>query len=162
MQQTGYRHANMLAQQLQTNLDNQQSEMLAMVQSMVPVAQESAAEQHNVEQQVANAAVTSVQQQMFEILQATQVTQNATATNNGGNTNNNNGGGENSRRQLNRRTPDNVTFARQDTSKYCHTHGGCNHYSSECNRRAPGHKTNATFTDRMGGSNAFCTSANNK
>ena len=162
MQQAGYHHANMLAQQLQVNLDNQQREMLAMVQSMVPDAQEPPLDNQHVEQQAANAVVTSVQQQMLEILQAMQATQNVNTGNNTGNANNNGGGGEQTRRRRNRRTPDNVTFTRQDTTHYCHTHGGCNHSSTDCNRRAPGHRSNATFANRMGGSNAFCNQETNE
>ena len=59
-------------------------------------------------------------------------------------------------RQHARKPPENVTFNRKQTNKYCWTHGGCNHTSSECNARANGHKENATFDDRKGGSNAFC------
>ena len=161
MQQAGYHHANMLAQQMRNDLQNQQTEMLAMVQNMVPVEPQQE-EQQIVEHQVANAAVTTIQQQMLQILQAMQATQNANAANDEGNANGQNGGGCNERRRRNRRTPDNAAFDRQDTTHYCHTHGGCNHSSSECNRRAPGHRTNAIFANRMDGSNAFCTQVNNE
>ena len=36
--------------------------------------------------------------------------------------------------------------------KYCHTHGACNHASPECYSTAEGHKDEATFENRMGGS----------
>ena len=58
--------------------------------------------------------------------------------------------------RVNRKTPDDANFTRVDTTKYCHTHGACNHNSSECNRKAPGHRNNATLANRRGGSNAFC------
>ena len=57
--------------------------------------------------------------------------------------------------RVNRRTPDNATFNRLDKSKYCHTHGAYNHQSSECNRKAPGHRNAAMLANRLGGSNAF-------
>ena len=160
MQQAGYHHANMLAQQLQVNLENQQREMLAMVQNMVPEAQEHIANTQHVEQQTANAVVTTVQQQMLEILQNMQAAQ--LANNNPNNANNGDGGGGQPRRRRNRRTPDNATFNRQDTTQYCHSHGGCNHSSANCNRQAPGHRSNATLANRMGGSNAFCNQDNNE
>ena len=47
----------------------------------------------------------------------------------------------------------------QHSKQYCHTHGTCNHASSECNRKTPGHKNKATFPRRMGGSNDFCQAA---
>ena len=36
--------------------------------------------------------------------------------------------------------------------KYCHTHGVCNHDSPNCHSKAEGHKDEATFQNRMGGS----------
>ena len=45
---------------------------------------------------------------------------------------------------------------RSDISKYCWTHGACNHSGTGCRRPAPKHKKNATFSNRMGGSTAFC------
>ena len=36
--------------------------------------------------------------------------------------------------------------------RYCWTHGCCNHWSNKCPQRKPGHKLNATFKNRMGGS----------
>jgi hypothetical protein len=132
--------------------------MLAMVQSMVQVALRQEEEPHI---EVANAAVSSVQQQMLEILQAMQAAQIAQSAPTGGQTANNSAE-SNPRRRRNRRTPDDAAFDRQDKSKYCHTHGMSNHTSADCNRRAPGHKTAATFTNRMGGSNAFCTPVNNE
>ena len=36
--------------------------------------------------------------------------------------------------------------------KYCHTHGACNHNSPDCLSKAEGHKDEATFANRMGGS----------
>ena len=154
MQQAGYHHANMLASQLRVDLNNQQTEMLALMQDLVVPEQEEAPVQ-----QAANATIgANVQLQMLQILQAMQAAQ-ATGQqhgNGGGNPNgggNRNGGG---RARINRRTPDNATFNRSDTTNYCHTHGACNHTSADCNRKAPGHRNTATLANRMGGSNAFC------
>ena len=55
-----------------------------------------------------------------------------------------------------KKTPDNPPFQRSNTEKYCWTHGACNHDSSECTRRAPGHKADATKANKKGGSKAFC------
>jgi len=43
-----------------------------------------------------------------------------------------------------------------DDKKYCWTHGACNHHSNECELMAPGNKKEATFRNKMGGSEAFC------
>ena len=164
MQQAGYHHANMLASQLRVDLNNQQTEMLAMVQNMViqepPPAQESLAEEAPV-QEAANATIGgNVQLQMLQILQAMQATQ-ATGNQQGQQQSQRQGqqGGNGNRNRTNRRTPDDASFNRVDKSKYCHTHGACNHRSSACNKKAPGHKDNATLPHRMGGSNAFCNTA---
>ena len=164
MQQAGYHHANMLASQMRDNLNNQQVEMMAMMQSMMtepPSAQEFEQPMQPItseiqSQQVANAVVAdNVQLQMLQILQTMQAAQQQGRRNNRGggqNTGNQNGGG---RERVNRRTPDDATFNRRDITKYCHTHGACNHTSSECNRKAPGHKNTATLTNRMGGVKCF-------
>ena len=55
-----------------------------------------------------------------------------------------------------RKTPDNPTFTRHITNMYCWTHGGCAHAGSTCNDKAPGHKNEATFDNKMDGSKAFC------
>ena len=161
MQQAGYHHTNMLASQMRPDLNNQQVELLAMVQDLVeqPPAQEIA-EAPATEQQVANATIAdNVQLQILRILQDMQNAQNG-GGNQQGSRGGNNGGGNNGgaaqRTRINRRTPDTASFNRADTSKYCHTHGACNHSSSECNRKAPGHKNTSTRANRMGGSNAFC------
>ena len=39
---------------------------------------------------------------------------------------------------------------------YCWTHGAGNHKSSDCRNKKDGHKDNATFNNRMSGSNAYC------
>lgn len=41
---------------------------------------------------------------------------------------------------------------RKNLTKYCHTHGLCNHNSAECRTPADGHKNEATLQNRMGGS----------
>ena len=46
---------------------------------------------------------------------------------------------------------------RTNTSFYCWSHGACAHPSAECNSKRPGHQDAATFTNKMGGSVAYCT-----
>ena len=168
MQQAGYHHANMLASQMRADLNNQQVELLAMVQDLVePPPAQDIVEPAAPAQETMNATIAdTVQLQILKILQDMQNTQiggnarrgNSGATGGGRNSGSGNGGG-NQRQSINRRTPDNATFNRADTTKYCHTHGACNHSSAECNRKAAGHKDTATRANRMGGSNAFCQEA---
>ena len=57
--------------------------------------------------------------------------------------------------RCNCKTPDNPPWTRQNTSKYCWTHGACAHDSTTCTCPASGHKKEATFDNTMGGSLAF-------
>ena len=168
MQQAGYHHANMLASQMRADLDNQQVQLMAMVQDLAEhQPAQDRVEQDAPPQEMMNATIAdTVQLQILKILQDMQNTQiggnarqgNSGSTGGGRNGGRGNGGG-NQRQSVNRRTPDNATFNRADTTKYCHTHGACNHSSAECNRKAAGHKDTATRANRMGGSNAFCQEA---
>ena len=154
---------------MRNDMTNQQTEMLAMMQTLVAPEQEPPSESEVVPQPAANAVVNVIQLQMLQVLQAIQAAQqnginNQTGRNNGGDNNRqsrsnggSNGEGNGGRCRRNRRTPDDASFARQDTSHYCHTHGACNHDSNTCNSRAPVHRTEATLANRMEGSNAFCT-----
>ena len=45
---------------------------------------------------------------------------------------------------------------RRNVSHYCWTHGACAHFSQDCNFKAPGHKVDAMFTNKMGGSTYYC------
>ena len=68
--------------------------------------------------------------------------------------------------QLNSLTPTNIKNPTQDTTinpktgqpyrRYCWTCGCCTHWSKNCPKKAKGHKNEATFKNRMGGSNANC------
>ena len=47
-------------------------------------------------------------------------------------------------------------FVRNQTDKYCWTHGACGYEGKYCRNKKDGHKDEATFKNRMGGSNQFC------
>ena len=55
-----------------------------------------------------------------------------------------------------KKTPNNPTFKRRFANKYCWKHGSCAHNSANCNDEAEGHKKEATFENKMGGSKDFC------
>ena len=75
-----------------------------------------------------------------------------TLTPQGGNNSGNKGGGN----RVPRKTRDNSTYPHRVTDKYCWTHGGSSHISAMCNSKFTGHQDGATFTNRIGGSNADC------
>ena len=143
MQQAGYHHANMLAAQLREDMTNQNAQLMAMMQSVQPTEEEPP-------ELAVNVTVTdNVQLEMLQLLRTMQ--QNLMVNNN----RQDNPTGQR-RRNRNRRTPDDASFNRQVTNEFCWTHGACNHNSDKCEARAPGHQANATFDNRMNGSNAFC------
>ena len=41
-------------------------------------------------------------------------------------------------------------------NKYCWKHGKSSHHSANCNNKAPGHRDDATFENKMGGSTYGC------
>ena len=62
------------------------------------------------------------------------------------------------RTQLNQqKTLENASLPRKKIDKYCWTHGGSGHTSITCRAKAPGHQDNATFENRLGVLNAYCT-----
>ena len=45
---------------------------------------------------------------------------------------------------------------RHKKSKYCYTHGACAHEGKFCKKTRQGHKDDATFDNKMGGSTVYC------
>ena len=160
MQQAGYHHANHLVEQLRKDMDNQNMELLSILHTAIETQTTTEETQpSNISdntpppaQQVNNTTTSDmVQLEMLKIPCQLQNNNNNNNDNDGNNNNNNN--------RIRRRceTPDNATCPRPKTDKYCWTHGGCDHLSKDCKRQASGHQTTATFANRMGGSNAYCT-----
>ena len=145
MQQAGYHHANMLAEQIRTDFGHQNEQIMAMMQNIANVAESQSEPSSEPSVQLANATTVDTNQQILQLLRTMQ--QQLTSNNTPNNS---------ERRGRNRRTPDNASFNRRVKDKYCWTHGACNHASGDCSRKAPGHRDEATFANRMGGSNAFC------
>jgi DNA-binding protein H-NS len=56
----------------------------------------------------------------------------------------------------NNRSGRDANRGRRNTSKYCWTHGACAHFSRDCSSPENGHKNEATFENKMGGSTAYC------
>ena len=165
MQQAGYHHANSLAQQIRTDLTNRDTDIMSIITSAIEQA--SLAGQppslsgsslsdmtHTTPTHQAN-AVTSDPVQL-EILKLLQKIQQDNAANASPTTQTPAHHPQRSRRPP-RKTPDNATFPRRKVDIYCWTHGGCAHTSVSCSQQAPGHQPGATFADRKGGSNAYCT-----
>ena len=95
----------------------------------------------------------------MELLTAIQNLQNQVRELNTNQGNRNNGRSHNRGRGNNRDNNSSIRH-RLNTSKYCWTHGACAHDSSECQSPAEGHKSEATFDNKMGGSSAYCEQRN--
>ena len=92
----------------------------------------------------------STQLEMLKLLRTTQVEMiKLNTTNSGPNT-------SSKPKKNDRKMPDNPTFTCRITNTYCWTHGGCAHVGNTRNNKAPGHKNEATFNNKMEGSKAFC------
>ena len=104
-------------------------------------------------QQAIIAAIQQLQQQ-FNNMNST-INNRITGGQNSGSTTGN--GGINSGRN---NGGNNQRFTRTNISKYCWSHGACAHGSSECNSKREGHKENATFENKQGGSTSYCGSHN--
>ena len=152
MKQAGYHHANHLAAEIREELRESQMQMLALARNTTYLEDDEL----NVHQEAqpssqnnANAIMqNNIQYQTAELLQSLQKDLKLLTEQLKGN--------QNPNKRPNRKTPDNPTFTRTETSKYCWTHGACNHNSNECSRQATGHKKEATKTNKLGGSAAFC------
>ena len=70
----------------------------------------------------------------------------------------NQGNNHNEGQGYRRKTPKESSKLRTNISKYCWTHGACAHSSADypIRLRAKGHKTEASFQDKMNGSLARC------
>ena len=49
---------------------------------------------------------------------------------------------------------------RTNISNYCWSHGACAHTSQQCRSKKPGHRNEATFTNKLGGSTAYYNNSN--
>ena len=161
MKQAGFHHANHLAQQIKAEMQTSQEELIhllssANTDSIVPSVTEasnntgtsslSTATTENPSanftssQNTSNDIVRLLQSLTTEMkkLVAVQTKQDPP------------------KKKTPKKTPDDASFNRQTTHKYCWTHGGCGHTSADCKFPAPGHKVTATFESKMNGSKAFC------
>ena len=149
MAQAGYHAANLLASEIRSELEQNQLQMIALMKNMHP--EENMNEYHEVPttEGINATPYATVQQETLKVLQDLQQQLKSL-------TNEVKDKDKTHKKKINKKTPDDASFRRPDTSKYCWTHGACGHNSNECSRRAPGHKSEATTDNKLGGSKAFC------
>ena len=144
MQQAGYHHANSLAQQLRSDIQQRDQDLLTVLQHAIETnstASPRGASQPSVapteistvtsHQPHVNAVQTDhMQLEILKILQQIQQTMTVQQPHQQPNPNT----GRTNRTP--RKTRDDATFRRNNTSKYCWTHGGCGHDSASCKAKA--------------------------
>ena len=158
MKHSGLQQANMLAEQVRNKIEARDSELVGILRDITNnqrAPQERNDQPEEVQQHMANATSTNtVQMEILKLLK--QMNENME---NWGHQQNSaqrgkNGGGQ----RKPKKSPDNLGNYRfrKDITKYCWTHGACNHNGGDCEFPATGHKDSATFSNKMGGSLAFC------
>ena len=159
MMQAGFRQMNHIASEIREEFQHTRNELANMAALMKGVDEESQYTSSTSPSSItgtsssfegiANATIeTSVNTELIKLLKAMQTELTTLRDSSQGSTP--------GKRKTNRKTPDNPSFTRRKTDKYCWTHGGCTHESKDCMAKAQGHQNNATFSDKKGGSKAFC------
>ena len=157
MQQAGYHHANLLANQMahdmRDELASQNQELMSLLNqamsyqgSTAPsVTATNTSTLTPATHQVNATTSDALQLEMLKLLK--EISQGLCTT----------APPKKTAKKKGRKTPDDATFPCRKKDKYCWTHGACAHGLDSCEDQAPGHKVEATFSNRMGGSNAYCT-----
>ena len=159
MQQAGFVQANHLAEELRTALNSNQIEVMNMLAKLeqkddttTPSTVSETLSLSQISEESANLVQTpNFTERLVQLMEKMESTMQAISEQH------NQRGGTKRGSGTTQKTPDNASFHRKKTSKYCWTHGACDHTGEECNNRAPGHKASATKENKMGGSKAFCT-----
>ena len=159
MQQAGYHQVNLLASKLREDLANQNNKPMTLLHTAIDTESQTAPTVASTQvsaftpatQQVNAATTNMVQLEILKLLKYLQAKLPSTMT-----APTPAPAPAPRQRCQGKKTPDDSTYPRRDTSKYCWTHGACGHDSPNCNRQAIGHQTNATFENKLGGSKAHC------
>ena len=147
MAQAGFHHANLLASEIRSELQENQEKMFAIIKNLHDT--EPTHDNDSEEQQESVNAVNSLSVQTETLKVLTQLQEQLKRLTNEVKYNR-------SKKRQNRKTPDDASFNRTNTDHYCWTHGMCNHKSNACTHQAPGHKSDATKDNKQGESKAFC------
>ena len=144
MKGTAFHRANMLAEQVLQEVRSVQENVLEALDATNFNGEDK--ENDPPPQQKANSVATSVQ---TEILNTLRAMQGEIAALKRGNLCQQTGTEEATTSRNTQRRP-------VDRSKYCWTHGSWNHLSKDCFKPREGHKKEATFENKMGGSTKKC------
>jgi hypothetical protein len=155
MQSAGLQQANILAEALQHNIHGMESTILDRLNALEAPVPENLQDENIPPQEQAGSATTDV---TADILQALK---NLTANykkleNKFANMSDTPRG---RLRDITNTSDRRERRPRTIVTKYCWTHGGCGHTSTDCKNPGTGHKRDATFTTKKGGSTEYCNEA---
>ena len=142
MQNTAFRHANLMAEHVADDIQQLKSEVLAKVDSLVTPPPVSSASVPTPVPAMYASTLAPPSSSATELLRLIAHLQQQLLT-----------------LQTSPALPPSggrPTRHRRTVSKYCWTHGACAHDGKECKNKSPGHHDGATFANKMGGSTTFC------
>ena len=155
MQQAGYHHANALAQEISSQIQQQLAErddqLFSVTQSITSLASASTSsdsEDSPQDQQANSITPQDTQLEILKLLHDLKVELKHS---------NSQAPKREPKKGPFQKTPDNQTTPKRwNTRHYCWTCGASNHPSKKHRFKAPGHQDLATFDEKMGGSKAYC------
>ena len=160
MEYAGFHQANSIAEQLKEEVQTVQHNVLQLLQ-LHDDDKENEQPAQPVEEKVNAAASTdtnlTMQMEMLKLIKSLQQEVSGLKNSNRNNHNNRN----NYRGNRNNNQHSDNYRGRPVTNRYCWSHGGCNHNSSNCRTPRDGHKNDATFANKMNGSTSYCKDTNN-
>ena len=166
MENAGFHQANFIASQVREEVHNVQTNVLELLQRHH--ADKENEEPPELVNQQANAAkntdpALSMQMEMLKLIKSLQqeVSGLKAQNNNQNNYQNNPNNYQNNPNNGNYKgnNPNNYQ-GRRFTNKYCWSHGACGHDGKVCRFKKENHKDDATFKNRMNGSNHYCNETN--
>jgi hypothetical protein len=147
MQHAGFHQANFIAAQVKDEIQSVQTNVLQLLQHQED--KENSPPDTDKENK-ANAAMNTdpsvvMQMEMLKLIKSLQKEVNDMKSNKGG------GRGGNRNNQ-----------GRRFTHLYCWSHGACGHKGRDCRWKKEGHKDEASFKNKMGGSMRYCQDCNDE
>ena len=149
MQNTPYHQVNQIAAQLSEDFTRLRTDVVNSVTDLVrhesPAAPPVPLPASQNDQAAMMNATMATNAEMLRLIQDMQHQMAQLKASNGGNA-----------------TPDNKNphrsqfRHRRNLSSYCWTHGACSHQSKDCRNKRQGHKDEASFANKLGGSTSYC------
>ena len=156
MQGAGLQQANFLAQALQENMVNMESTILDRLNALEAQPVQENFDQENIPPQESAGNVTDISADILLALKNLTVNYKKLESKFAAMSDNNHGA---RLRDVTNGGDHREQRPRTIINKYCWTHGGCSHKSTDCKNSDTGHKRDATFASKKGGNTEYCNDA---